>query len=92
MLKKEKTKIQTWHRAGAGGREVVQAHTGLVDEAIKHAVISLARIKPYSEASVLNRFALIAVGGYGRGELNPHSDIDLLFILPKKKEQQPPID
>lgn len=84
LLKKEREKIKSWHRAGAGGREIIQAHTGLIDEVIRYVVDSLVNLEHYAGVPVLEKFALVAVGGYGRGELNPFSDIDLLFIQDKK--------
>jgi [protein-PII] uridylyltransferase len=84
LIKVEKEKIRTWHRGGAGGREVIQAHTCLIDAVIRHLINSLASIQPYSGSNILEEFALVAVGGYGRGELNPLSDIDLLFLRPAK--------
>lgn len=84
LLKREREKIKTWHRSGAGGREVIQAHAGLIDEIIMHVVLSLASLKLYGDVPALDEFSLIAVGGYGRGELNPCSDIDLLFLLKEK--------
>lgn len=55
----------------------------MIDEAIKHVVDSLMRLNVSSKVPMLEKFALVAVGGYGRGELNPNSDIDLLFIVEK---------
>jgi len=84
LLKQEKEKIRDWHRRGVGGREVIQAHTSLIDAVIRHLITRLASLKPYSQSKILEEFALVAVGGYGRGEMNPFSDIDLLFLRSAK--------
>ena len=84
LIKTEQDKIKNFHRSGAGGREVVQAHTSLIDSVICYLVEELvtSRQKP-SSYTLLEDFSIIAVGGYGRGELNPCSDIDLLFLTSK---------
>ena len=84
LIEQEREKIMAWHRSGAGGREVIQAMTGLIDEVIRYVVVSLADLEAYRGKHLTEKFALVAVGGYGRGELNPGSDIDLLFLLQRQ--------
>ena len=68
------------HRAGAGGGQIVSAYTTMVDFLIRRLfeVASQDYIRRYPSLSP--QCTLIAQGGYGRGELNPYSDIDLLFL------------
>ena len=84
LIQIEKEKIKDWHRSGAGGWEVIQSQTNLIDEVVRHILLSMTGLEQYKSKLVLEDFCLIAVGGYGRGELNPLSDIDLLFLLPPR--------
>jgi [protein-PII] uridylyltransferase len=71
--------------AGISGTQVVRARCYLIDQVIR-AVYDLAAEHwyPLGSPSKGERLALVAIGGYGRGELAPFSDIDLLFLLPYK--------
>lgn len=59
--------------AGAPVAELVRARAWLVDQ----LVLALWRA-----CGADPELALVAVGGFGRGELHPHSDVDLLVLMP----------
>jgi [protein-PII] uridylyltransferase len=74
----------------------------VADEAIENLVVDRARLVDITLRSAWVRhagkfaddLALIAVGGYGRGELHPSSDIDIMVLLPKSDsaDWQPDIE
>ena len=65
------------HRAGASGTEVVRAYGAMIDRLLRR-LFEMA--EGDGGGASKGRCAVVAQGGYGRGELNPHSDIDILFL------------
>jgi [protein-PII] uridylyltransferase len=62
------------------GRPTAPAAQRLLRDLARHVDHSLLAV--WKHASVPDGATLLAVGGYGRGELFPHSDVDVLLLLP----------
>jgi len=79
-LEQIRHELKARHFAGASGGEIVRELTAAVDQVVR-ALYEYAAAEHNRRFSKLHqRLAVLARGGYGRGELNPHSDIDLLFL------------
>lgn len=79
FLKIEEHRLRLKHQAGGGGREICTARVELVDVLLRH-VFAAAVAATGSQKNGEQPLALIALGGYGRGELNPASDVDVMLL------------
>lgn len=87
FLRIEEHRLRLKHQAGSGGREICTLRVDLVDVLLRHvfgAASSSARAQLGVTASSLS---LVALGGYGRGELNPFSDVDVMFLHVESDEE-----
>ena len=73
-LKDARAELEARFNAGNPAHVLVRQLAGLVDEL-------LVRVWQHFGLHQNEALALIAVGGYGRGELHPGSDVDLLILL-----------
>ena len=80
--------LHRYHLKGDSGLRLTRARAIIIDVLIQNlfsyalrvAEESLVKIKP---------MAVLATGRYGRGELSPHSDIDLMFLYPRSSMGKP---
>ncbi len=87
FLKIETQRLHLRHRFGISGSQIVAARSLVVDLLIKRIARSAVEERLGGEVDSAN-FAIVALGGYGRQELSPQSDIDLMFLYQGRRDAQ----
>ena len=81
FLKVETHRLKLLHRSGASGLEVCRARSAILDLLIQYLwEAAVANLSQQAQKEFGQQLAIAAIGGYGRAELNPHSDIDFMFL------------
>ena len=80
FLKVEERRLRMLHYAGASGPEVAHGRAHVMDLVLEHIFKAASENVRQQAGLVPVPLLLVATGGYGRGELCPHSDIDILFV------------
>lgn len=70
----------------SAGHEVTAGFSFLMDQLLRviHDHVT-THLYPVPNRTQAERLAILAVGGYGRAEMAPHSDVDVAFITPNKR-------
>ncbi len=76
--------LEALHRSGAAGQLLNETNSDLTDRLIRR-LFRLADAEYYAGGAEFGqRLCVVAVGGYARRELSIYSDVDLLFLYPRR--------
>ena len=84
FLRTETASLRQRHEAGSSGLTICRERALIIDSLLIHLFgYALRSYQPPARAAV-PPVALVALGGYGRGELSPLSDVDVMFLFATK--------
>jgi [protein-PII] uridylyltransferase len=72
-------RLKSRHAGGASAEESVRGHAAFMDQFLR-LLFELADAEVRETGHPTTPLVLVALGGYGRGELHPSSDLDLMLI------------
>lgn len=87
FVRDEHARLREAHLAGAGGVATARQLAAVVDRVITDSYHWLWRSPPFSGRQHLPRVGIVAIGGYGRGDLNPRSDVDIVVLHPPQVDE-----
>ena len=90
FLKHAMHRLKLAHQNGGGGLAVCQARSASIDCVVRALWVAAVNTLSAQARKEFPPIAVVALGGYGRGEPNPHSDIDLLAITRRFRTLEPP--
>jgi [protein-PII] uridylyltransferase len=92
FLKVEEHRLRLRHQAGGGGREICARRAELVDVLLRYVFDAASSATARGNGEAEGPLALIALGGYGRGELNPFSDVDVMLLHQQRAGVSPHLE
>src|SRR2546423_10345043 len=84
FLKIEEDRLRLRHQYGGGGREVCALRVELIDVLLQHIFDAAVTYTVGDRRASPAPLTVFALGGYGPRELNPFSDVDIMFFPEKK--------
>ncbi|MEO8350405.1 MAG: [protein-PII] uridylyltransferase [Chthoniobacteraceae bacterium] len=88
FLRIEEHRLRLKHHADGGGRLTCGLRASLVDIVLRH-LLAAALLQNNVDGKKAGCLSLVAIGGYGRGELNPLSDVDVMFLVEDSRKGLP---
>jgi [protein-PII] uridylyltransferase len=85
VLESGRAEIRRRFESGLSGLETAQANAFLTDQLVRTLYdYTTQQVYRATNPTAAERLSVVAVGGYGRSEMAPFSDVDLLFLHPYK--------